>query len=122
MNAGELPVGSENAVARSTPQARLLHPAHPTWAEVLQLERVSRHDELFRLGADSIRLFLIAVRANRQGINLSAPVARALIGGRAGGLIGASCRRIIGTSGGIALAASTVTSRRAVGLNRAPLV
>ena len=42
------------------------------WAEVLKVESIGRHDELFRLGADSIHLFQIAARANRQGIRLSA--------------------------------------------------
>ena len=42
------------------------------WAEVLKVERVSRDSDLFSLGADSIHLFQIAARANRQGIRLSA--------------------------------------------------
>jgi amino acid adenylation domain-containing protein len=42
------------------------------WAEVLKLDRVSRDSDLFSLGADSIHLFQIAARANRQGIRLSA--------------------------------------------------
>ena len=36
------------------------------------MDRVGRDDDLFALGADSIRLFQIAARANRQGIRLSA--------------------------------------------------
>ena len=42
------------------------------WAEVLKVDRVSRDSDLFSLGADSIHLFQIAARANRQGIHLSA--------------------------------------------------
>ena len=42
------------------------------WAEVLKVDRVSRDSDLFSLGANSIHLFQIAARANRQGILLSA--------------------------------------------------
>lgn len=42
------------------------------WAEVLKVDRVARDSDLFSLGADSIHLFQIAARANRQGIRLSA--------------------------------------------------
>jgi amino acid adenylation domain-containing protein len=42
------------------------------WAEVLKVDQVSRDSDLFSLGADSIHLFQIAARANRQGIALSA--------------------------------------------------
>ncbi len=42
------------------------------WAGVLKLDRVSRDSDLFSLGADSIHLFQIAARANRNGIRVSA--------------------------------------------------
>jgi amino acid adenylation domain-containing protein len=42
------------------------------WADVLQLERVGRNDDLFRLGADSIHVFQIAARASKCGIVCSA--------------------------------------------------
>jgi aryl carrier-like protein len=42
------------------------------WAEVLKVDRVSRDTDLLSLGADSIHLFQVAARANRQGIRLSA--------------------------------------------------
>ncbi|HZR34928.1 MAG TPA: amino acid adenylation domain-containing protein [Nevskia sp.] len=42
------------------------------WAEVLKLDRVSVHSDLFELGADSIQLFQISARARRHDIRLSA--------------------------------------------------
>jgi len=41
-------------------------------AEVLQLPRVSVHDSLFDLGADSIHLFQIISRAGRSGLTITA--------------------------------------------------
>jgi acyl carrier protein len=40
-------------------------------AEVLQLDRVSIHDSLFDLGADSVHLFQIISRAARDGMNIT---------------------------------------------------
>ena len=57
--------------AFAAPQTPLEDSLASIWAEVLGLDRVSRDDDLFSLGADSIRLFQIAARANRQGIHLS---------------------------------------------------
>lgn len=42
------------------------------WAEVLKRERVGTGDDLFALGADSIQIFQIAARANRENIKLTA--------------------------------------------------
>jgi amino acid adenylation domain-containing protein len=42
------------------------------WSDVLHLERVGTRDDLFKLGADSIHLFQITARANKQGIRLAA--------------------------------------------------
>jgi amino acid adenylation domain-containing protein len=42
------------------------------WAEVLQIDRVGTTDDFFSLGADSIHLFQITARANRNGIRLAA--------------------------------------------------
>jgi amino acid adenylation domain-containing protein len=42
------------------------------WAEVLHRDRISTADDLLHLGADSIQVFQIAARANRDGINLTA--------------------------------------------------
>ena len=42
------------------------------WADVLQRDRIGRTDDLLALGADSIQLFKITARANRQGISLLA--------------------------------------------------
>jgi amino acid adenylation domain-containing protein len=57
--------------AFAAPQTPLEDSLASIWAEVLGSDRVSRDDDLFSLGADSIRLFQIAARANRQGIHLS---------------------------------------------------
>jgi amino acid adenylation domain-containing protein len=40
-------------------------------AEVLQLNKISIHDSLFDLGADSVRLFQIIARAAREGLNIT---------------------------------------------------
>ena len=58
--------------AFAAPKTPLEESLASIWAEVLKLDRVSRDSDLFSLGADSIRLFQIAARANRQGIHLSA--------------------------------------------------
>jgi aryl carrier-like protein len=42
------------------------------WAEVLHLERIGIDDDLFKLGADSIHLFQITARVNKQGFRLAA--------------------------------------------------
>jgi aryl carrier-like protein len=59
-------------VAFAPPQTEVETALAAIWAEVLRVERVGRHDELFALGADSIHLFQIAARANREGMRLSA--------------------------------------------------
>ena len=58
--------------AFAAPKTPLEEALASIWAEVLKLDRVSRDSDLFSLGADSIHLFQIAARANRQGIRLSA--------------------------------------------------
>ena len=57
-------------VAPSTPEEKTLA---SIWAEVLHLERVGVHDNLFELGADSLHIFQIAARAGKAGIRI-APV------------------------------------------------
>ena len=42
------------------------------WSEVLELEEISVTDSIFELGADSLLIFRIAARAQRQGISLNA--------------------------------------------------
>ncbi|WP_293374350.1 non-ribosomal peptide synthetase, partial [Nevskia sp.] len=42
------------------------------WAEVLKRERIGTSDDLFSLGADSIQIFQIAARANRENLKLTA--------------------------------------------------
>jgi amino acid adenylation domain-containing protein len=41
------------------------------WAEVLHLERVGIHDNLFELGADSLHIFQIVARAGKMGIKVA---------------------------------------------------
>lgn len=41
------------------------------WAEVLHLDRVGIHDNLFELGADSLHIFQIAARASKVGITIA---------------------------------------------------
>jgi aryl carrier-like protein len=41
------------------------------WAEVLHLDRVGIHDNLFELGADSLHIFQIAARAAKAGITIA---------------------------------------------------
>lgn len=41
------------------------------WAEVLRLEKVGIHDNLFELGADSLHVFQIVARANKAGIDVT---------------------------------------------------
>lgn len=57
-------------VAPSTPEEKTLA---AIWSEVLHLERVGVHDNLFELGADSLHIFQIAARAGKAGIRI-APV------------------------------------------------
>jgi acyl-coenzyme A synthetase/AMP-(fatty) acid ligase/acyl carrier protein len=40
------------------------------WSEVLRVENVGIHDDLFELGADSLHIFQIAARANKAGIRI----------------------------------------------------
>jgi amino acid adenylation domain-containing protein len=42
------------------------------WAETLRLEHVSRSDQLFALGADSLQIFRIVARAKKRGLHLTA--------------------------------------------------
>lgn len=70
-----LPAPGEPMVRADTfvpPETPLETSLASIWADVLKLKRVGRTDELFRLGADSIHLFQIAARANRQGLRISA--------------------------------------------------
>jgi acyl carrier protein len=65
--------------AQSLPdQSLFIAPRNPAEAklaavcgEVLHLDRVSVHDSLFDLGADSIHLFQIIARASQVGIDLA---------------------------------------------------
>jgi amino acid adenylation domain-containing protein len=55
-------------VAPRTDQEKLLA---AIWSEVLHLDRVGIHDNLFELGADSLHIFQIAVRAEKAGIAIA---------------------------------------------------
>ena len=61
-------ITTEEFVAPATPTEQALV---KIFGEVLQMERVSASADLLRLGADSIQLFQITARANRNGIKLS---------------------------------------------------
>jgi aryl carrier-like protein len=63
------PDAAEEFLAPQTPVELALA---AIWRDVLQLERVGLSDDLFALGADSIHLFKITARANRQGIPILA--------------------------------------------------
>jgi aryl carrier-like protein len=65
-------VSAPKEQAFAAPETPLEASLASIWAEVLKVDRVSRDSDLFSLGADSIHLFQIAARANRQGIHLSA--------------------------------------------------
>jgi amino acid adenylation domain-containing protein len=41
------------------------------WAEVLHIERVGIHDNLFELGADSLHIFQIVARAGKAGVKIA---------------------------------------------------
>jgi amino acid adenylation domain-containing protein len=53
----------------STPQQKKLA---EIWAEVLMLDRVSITDSIFELGADSLLIFRIAARSQKEGIYITA--------------------------------------------------
>jgi hypothetical protein len=42
------------------------------WADVLMLDRVSTTDSIFELGADSLLIFRIASRSQKEGISITA--------------------------------------------------
>jgi aryl carrier-like protein len=53
----------------STPEQKKLA---EIWAEVLMLDRVSISDSIFELGADSLLIFRIAARSQKEGIYITA--------------------------------------------------
>ena len=55
--------------APSTPTQQTLA---TIWAEVLEIASVSIHDSIFELGADSLVIFRIAARAQREGLAVNA--------------------------------------------------
>jgi aryl carrier-like protein len=56
-------------VAPTTPEQKKLA---EIWAEVLMLDRVSITDSIFELGADSLLIFRIAARSQKDGLNVTA--------------------------------------------------
>jgi len=67
-------LGSEGESEFVAPHTALERALCDIWAEVLGRERIGTTDDIFALGADSIQLFKITARANRQGIPLMAKV------------------------------------------------
>jgi amino acid adenylation domain-containing protein len=70
-----LPKPEEAALSREppvVPKSAFERAMHKIWVEVLHTQAVGTHDDLLRLGADSIQLFQITARANRAGIKLTA--------------------------------------------------
>ena len=70
-----LPIPENSRAAREgafmpprTPEEKALA---DIWAEVIRVERVGIHDNLFELGADSLHIFQIAARANKAGIKIA---------------------------------------------------
>jgi amino acid adenylation domain-containing protein len=57
---------------RPTPQTATQMTLANIWAQVLGLERVGLHDDLLDLGADSIHIFRITARANKEGLRITA--------------------------------------------------
>jgi AMP-binding enzyme/AMP-binding enzyme C-terminal domain/Phosphopantetheine attachment site len=55
--------------APTTPEQKKLA---EIWAEVLMLDRVSITDSIFELGADSLLIFRIAARSQKEGLNVTA--------------------------------------------------
>jgi len=55
--------------APTTPEQKKLA---EIWADVLMLDRVSITDSIFELGADSLLIFRIAARSQKEGLNVTA--------------------------------------------------
>ena len=66
---GDAVVAKRLYTAPVTPQEELLA---GIWADVLQMENVSTSESIFELGADSLAIFRIAARAQREGLGLKA--------------------------------------------------
>ena len=62
------PAGAKSEPPRTKLEAALA----AIWTEVLGIDRIGIHDNLFALGADSIHLFRITARMMRDGIGLTA--------------------------------------------------
>jgi len=54
--------------AHTPPASDEEHRLAAIWSEILQLEQVSTTDSIFELGADSLAVFRIAARAQREGL------------------------------------------------------
>ena len=67
--AGITPIEERVFTPPTTPQQQALA---TIWAEVLEVPRVGIHDNIFELGADSLLIFRIASRAQREGLALNA--------------------------------------------------
>ena len=67
-----LPAPAETVTSPKELRTPLERQLGAIWAEVLGRERIGHDDDIFKLGADSIQIFQIVARANRQGIVLNA--------------------------------------------------
>jgi hypothetical protein len=66
-----------DAIVASVPRESDGRPATPDeealceiWRQVLALERVGIHDDIFELGGDSVHIFRIAARARQAGLQV----------------------------------------------------
>jgi aryl carrier-like protein len=69
----ETPVpAAANGEDRHAPRTAVQSALAKIWVQVLGLERVGLRDDLLDLGADSIHLFQITARANKEGLRVTA--------------------------------------------------
>jgi amino acid adenylation domain-containing protein len=69
-----LPAPDGDAVAARTyeaPQGEVETALAAIWGEVLQLDRVGRHDHFFELGGDSIRSISVVAKAKAKGLSIA---------------------------------------------------
>jgi amino acid adenylation domain-containing protein len=123
MRLDALPLNTNGKLDRGalpTPNPELEHtvafhaPTTPTeitlakiWADVLKRERIGTDDDIFALGADSIQIFQITARANRQGVPILAKhlMKQRTLGNAAayiddaGPAVGSSARNVLPASG-----------------------
>ena len=67
-----LPPPAETVAVPTPLETALERQLAAIWGDVLGREAIGRNDDIFALGADSIQIFQIVARANRQGITIVA--------------------------------------------------